>query len=90
MKRCPKIGQRVKFIGNSVNGPCTGIVTAIYKAEEWDLEKDRPTGRLLPESQWSVCLEVDVLPQLWCYIDCNKITPQVQYLQRVRNTTPAR
>lgn len=88
MKRCPKIGDRIQFIGDSVIEPCTGIVTAIYKAEEWNEDTDRPTGKFLPESEWSVCIEVDIIPAFWPYVNCNKFAAQVQYLQRVRNSTP--
>lgn len=36
MKRCPKIGDRVRYPGGTVVGPCTGIVTAIYEQNAYD------------------------------------------------------
>jgi hypothetical protein len=36
MNKCPKIGDRVRYIGGLVVGPCTGTITAIYKKDDYD------------------------------------------------------
>jgi hypothetical protein len=40
MDRAPKIGARVRFKGNMVTGPCTGVVEKIYKEYRYPDDTD--------------------------------------------------
>jgi len=84
MRKCPAIGDRVRYIGGPVVGPCTGTVEAIYPTEEWDYECDRPTGRYKPEHEWQVRMRVDALPTPWCYGSRTAFAPEVSKLRRLR------
>lgn len=81
MKACPKVGDRVKFKGNIVVGPCTGVVERIFKQEEWEDDDDgidiRPTGRMMPEKNWHVAVKVDAIPEKWCYDERGVFAPEV-------------
>jgi hypothetical protein len=84
MNRCPKIGDRVRYKGGLTTGPCEGVVRAIYESEEWDKEADRPMGKLAPESEWAVGVEVDPLPAKWCYPKTNRFAPSVKDVEIVK------
>lgn len=36
MRKCPRVGERVRFVGNLVVGPCTGVVEKIYQTVAYD------------------------------------------------------
>ena len=89
MNRCPKIGDKVEYPGGPVVGPCTGIVTDIYKKyrypEDFDWDSDetpRPIGEL-PERDWHVSLRVDKKPSKWVYGDSDFFAPDVKSLKAI-------
>lgn len=91
LRRAPKIGDRVTYTPPANchrKTPCTGTVRAIYR--EYECEDERCTGRLLPEREWSVCVEVDApLPSWWDYVGTNRFAPQVKELSMAEGmTTP--
>lgn len=61
---------------------CVGTVLKIYKKDEWDNILDRPTGRLLPESEWSVAVHLETLPQSWPYEGTHSFAATVKNLRR--------
>ena len=87
MRTAPKIGQRVRFKGSCVVGPCAGTVEKIYvhhtfdesQTDEWNAVHGKP----LPESQWHVRFKPDRLPELWCYQGSDVFAPQVADLERL-------
>ncbi len=97
MNRAPKVGDRVRYVGGVVTGPCVGTVEAIYKKELWpdDFYDDpdavagvthKPTG-LAPEKDWHVRMRVDELPERWPYGGAsgtdNIFAPAVASLRKV-------
>lgn len=84
MRRCPKLGDRVRYLGGSVVGPCVGTVVAIYPAFEGDAFDGRPTGKTLPEAEWHVGVRVDAVPERWCYGDSERFAPAVASLRLAR------
>lgn len=95
MKRCPKIGDRVRYKGGLVVGPCTGVVTAIYEKDTWsdDVDWDDPdvepgvntfpTG-IASEEHWSVAMKCDTRPSPWCYGDDLVFAPEVKRLSPIK------
>jgi len=71
MNKCPKVGDRVKYPGGLVVGPCVGIVTKIYVRHEWDEDKsDRWNalyGKALHERDWHIAFKPDTIPEKWAY-----------------------
>lgn len=86
MTKLPKIGDKVKYSGGLVVGPCEGVVTRIYPAYRWDDDLERETWDLLPESEWSVELQVISLPSKWCYSG-DRFAPEVSRLTAARKPT---
>lgn len=88
LRRAPKIGDRVTYTPPADchrKTSCTGTVRAIYREYEWDEDRQRD-GRLLPEREWSVGVEVDApLPSWWAYDGTNRFAPAVKELSRARN-----
>jgi hypothetical protein len=85
MKKAPKPGNRVRFPGNLAIGPCEATVISVYPVEEWsgDIDDPRPTGRMKPESEWSVAIQPDVLPALWPYSGTNRFAAEVSTLSPI-------
>ena len=81
MRKAPKVGQRVKFNGSSVVGPCVGVVEKVYvhhtfnedMSDEWNARNGKP----LPESEWHVRMRPDTLPERWCYTGNDVFAPSV-------------
>lgn len=82
MKRCPKIGDRVRCAATCIHGAFTGTVHAIYPNREWDEEREQE-GALLPERLWQVGVTVDAIPEPWPYPSTNRIAPTVKDLQPI-------
>jgi hypothetical protein len=87
MNRCPKIGDRVRYKGGLVVGPCTGTVLRIYERDTWaeDIDWDAPDvipGEtihpigLAPERDWQIAMKCDERPSPWCYGDDLVFAPQ--------------
>lgn len=89
MRRCPKVGDRVRYPGSIVVGACEGTVVAIYPQFEPDAFEGRPTGKLLPEAQWHVGVRVDRVPVPWCYDDSDRFAPAVAVLRPVARSRRA-
>lgn len=89
MKHAPKVGDRLRFVGNSVVGPCVGTVLKIYRSyrhpADWDWDRDDPPPRigLAPEWEWHVAFKPDALPDPWCYVDNDKFAPCVCDLEPI-------
>ena len=99
MNKCPKIGDRVRYVGGLVVGPCTGVVTHIYKniaydqdilddamdsdEDEWFAALRRAERGLRPESEWQVTLKVDQKPEKWCYGKDDRFAPEVKDLRKL-------
>ena len=84
MDKCPAVGQRVRFVGNLVIGPCTGVVKHIYPSYQWEGDIRGaviPADRLCPESEWHVRLLVDEIPAEWCYRKDGIFSPLVSELE---------
>jgi len=85
MKRCPKIGDRVRYPGGAVVGACKGVVVRIYPSYTFDIDKsDRWNarhGKPLPESQWHVAMRPDALPAKWAYVGNDMFAPEVGKLE---------
>jgi len=87
MKRAPKVGQRVKFNGSVVVGPCVGVVEKVYvhhtfnedMSDEWNARNGKP----LPESEWHVRMRPDTLPERWCYTGNDVFAPSVSDVEPV-------
>ena len=86
MKRCPKIGDRVRVAANCVRGACEGTVHAIYPSYEWDESDDHEKFPHVaePESEWSVGVTVDKVPAIWPYPSTNKVAPSVRSCSLIR------
>jgi hypothetical protein len=80
MQRAPKVGERVRYSGGLVVGPCTGVVYKIYPAYRWDDDLEVATWDLLPESEWSVGVTVDQIPDKWPYGSDGRFAPEVSDL----------
>jgi hypothetical protein len=84
MDKCPKIGDRVSYLGGLVVGPCTGTVTAIYKQYrypddfDWDSDETPRAIGTMPEYLWHVGVQVDSKPEKWCYGDADGFAPEVK------------
>ena len=85
MKKAPKVGQRVRFKGNSAIGTCVGVVEKIYVGHTFNEEmSDRwnaLNGKPLPEEEWHVKMRPDVLPERWCYVGQDVFAPEVAELE---------
>lgn len=85
MKKAPKVGQRVRFKGSVVVGPCVGVIEKIYVRhtfnEEMSDEWNALNGVPLPESEWHVRMKPDLLPELWCYAGNDCFAPPVSDLE---------
>lgn len=79
MRRLPKIGDRVRYVGAIHVGPCVGTVVAIYPEFEEGAD-GRLTGRYLPESSWHVGVRVDAVPVPWCY-EGDRFAPALSMLR---------
>jgi len=87
MNKAPKVGQRVRFNGSSVVGPCVGVVDRIYvhhtfdedRSDEWNARNGKP----LPESEWHVRMRPDTLPERWCYTGNDAFAPSVSDVEPV-------
>lgn len=66
-----KIGQRVRFKGNKVIGPCEGIVIKIWPPDDFD-EPDYPG---------QITMRPDVLPQPWPYINYDIFAPWIDQVE---------
>jgi hypothetical protein len=97
MNKCPKIGDRVRFVGHEVVGPCTGTVEKIYQTHYYDedeldaaLDGDddmairRARRELKPQSEWHVALKVDAKPEPWCYGESTSFAPEVKDLEKIK------
>lgn len=81
MKRAPKVGDRVKYAGGLVVGPCVGVVEHVYinytfdedRSDEWNALNGKP----LPEKEWAIRMKPDVLPAKWCYSGSDAFAPRV-------------
>ena len=58
MNLAPKIGQRVSFRGSKLVGPCTGVVTFV-----WRVPYDGD------QAEWQVAVRVERKPRLWDWGD---------------------
>lgn len=87
MRKLPKIGQRVRYPGSEVVGPCEGVVHAIYPTRDYDEDADGEPiglGRERPVTQWHVGVTVEKLPEKWCYTGTNRFAPCVAELELAR------
>lgn len=89
MDKSPAVGDHVRFAGNSIIGPCTGVVTSIYRtrvyAEDVDWDSDewvRPVGHK-PEREWQVAVMVDELPTPWPYPNSIRFSATVADLDAI-------
>lgn len=94
MKRCPKIGQRVRYVPSEKHttvGECVGVVTKIYKTHayawadddpRWDGDENPPVTGFRDESEWHVAMRPEQKPSPWCYGEQNEFAPQVKNLRR--------
>ena len=82
MRRCPVLGERVQFVGSRSIGPCVGTVIKRYPTYRYDDETQRHTNELLPEAQWYIALQTELLPTPWPYKDFTIFTPSVSRLRR--------
>lgn len=88
MDRLPKIGERVRFAGNTVVGPCVGTVTRIYPshvpAPGQDEEDDNCRyiqGPFDPE-KWRVALGVEgELPTPFVYPNTKSFSPSINDIE---------
>lgn len=89
MNRLPKIGERVRFKGSRVVGPCTGTVRQHYeeyrypKGADWDSDDAPAPIGLAPVEQWSVSVVVDEIPTPWPYGGRNSFAPNVSELEAI-------
>lgn len=95
MRRAPAIGDRVRYKGGLVVGPCTWIVLHVYERDQWadDIDWDDPDLEpginvfpigIAPESEWSVRFKCDSRPEPWCYGDDLIFAPQVADLMPIK------
>ena len=88
MKTCPKIGDRVRFAGNYVTGPCVGTVEHVYKQRQYHEDKgdywNAVHAPFLSQDQWHVRMRPDVKPERWPYGDSAVFAPEVRALQPER------
>lgn len=81
MRNAPFIGQRVRFAGSSVVGPCSGVIEKVYVKHTFNEDEsdawNARNGKRLPESQWHACMRPDTLPAQWCYQGSDVFAPQV-------------
>lgn len=83
MKNAPAIGDRVTRSARPNCGAFNGVVIAIYPTYFYDEALDRETHQL-PERQWHVGVQVDVVPELWPYPGRDRIAPMVADLRLLR------
>lgn len=87
MRKCPKIGDRVRYKGSLAVGPCVGAVTKIYIQYTWDNDKSDSWNALhgapLAEFEWHVAMRPDVLPERWAYKGNDTFAPQVADLAKI-------
>lgn len=84
MDRLPKIGEPVRFVGNSVVGACLGVIKRIYPshvpAPGEDEENDNcryVQGPFDPET-WAVLFEVEgKLPEPFVYPNTKLFAPRI-------------
>ncbi len=88
MNRLPEIGERVRFRGSSVVGPCVGIVRRIYPShvpapgQDEDDENCRYVRGPFDPQHWSVAFEVEgELPTLFVYPDTNTFSPSISEIE---------
>ena len=87
MKRCPKVGSRVRYPGGPTIGPCVGVVVRIFVKHDFNEDRsdawNAMNAKALPEDQWHVAMKPDVLPEKWCYTGNDKFAPMVADLTAV-------
>lgn len=88
MDRMPEIGERVKYKGSSVVGPCVGVVRAIYPShvpapgQDEDDDGCRYVQGLFDPEHWSVAVEVEgELPELFVYPNTNRFAPTISDIE---------
>lgn len=86
MRKCPKIGDRVKLKVGHRYGELVGRIYAIYKTH--DDRYDEAIDEVIPgplriEATWHVGFEVEgSLPSNWAYIGGNRFAPEVGELEK--------
>jgi hypothetical protein len=94
MNRIPKIGERVRYEGSSVVGPCIGIVKRIYPAldpapgqDESDDDCRYVKAPFDPE-RWQVAMEVEGdLPSPFVYPNTKQFAPAINEIEPVQPQT---
>lgn len=90
MDRIPEIGTRVSYPGGLVVGPCTGTVRAIYPAHdpapgyEWEDEEVVWIKARFDPERWKVSMEVDELPEKWCYGELKFFAPAIADIEPIK------
>ena len=83
MNKAPNIGDRVRFAGNGVVGPCVGTVTRIFKEHrypddfDWDSDENPRSIGFKSEREWHVAMKPDRRPSPWAYGDSDTFAPEV-------------
>lgn len=88
MDNLPKIGERVKFAGSSIVGPCTGIVRRIYPShvpapgQDEDDENCRYVQGPFDPEHWHVSFEVEgEMPTPFVYTETRCFAPTIAEIQ---------
>lgn len=88
MERLPNIGERVRYKGSSVVGPCVGTVARIYPAhdpapghDESDDDCRFVQAPFDPE-RWAVSFEIEgELPTPFVYPDTRSFAPRISDIE---------